>query len=59
MKESSDFKGIVKKVKLEIKKSSFVPISVEAREKRTETGERCTMVGLLQHAWGMIKVGEE
>ena len=49
----------MKKVKLEIKKSSFVPISVEAREKRTETGERCTMVGLLQHAGGMIKVGEE
>ena len=56
----SDFKVILaKKLSFEIqfKKSAFVFISVEAREKRLV---RYTKVGMLmlQHA-GMIKVGKE
>ena len=52
---------LAKKLSFEIqfKKSAFVFISVEAREKRLL---RCTKVGMLmlmlQHA-GMIKVGKE
>ena len=59
MKESSDFKVISNSGKGETRdqEKQFCPHF--SRGAREEKRDYCTTLGLLQHAGGIIKVGEE